>query len=240
MSLSGEINMNVPAVLEGASKAAAGVGIVLAMSYVSGLFKMVGFYGDFHADWLFDMLDVQGFISEGLPITSLSLIMFATHLFGMGRINHKHKGWILFALTIIILLVGLSIPVFFNPNVSRYMIAALAAGLVGAGFAAWIAHGHIYPSRSTSDMYHMFFALFLMLGLGPYFTGKARTDDIQNAREETTEIIDSKNQVIGVLVRVVSGKYLVLDCNVRGQLSFYEITSSLKLRRSSGQCRSTF
>lgn len=231
--------MKLPAVFDGASKAAAGLGVILAMSYIAGLFKMAGFYGAFHADWLFDMLDVQAYISEGLPLTSLLLLTFATYLFGIEKISEGDRGLYLSGFVVISSVLILLVSVLFI-DVILYATAGLVVGLAGAALAAWIAHGHIYPSRSVSDLYNMVFALIFVLCLSPGLVGKARADDIQNASEETTEIVDSKNRVIGVLVRVVSGKYLALDCDVKGQLRFYEISSSLKLRRSSGQCRSTF
>ncbi|USU02954.1 hypothetical protein [Pseudomonas siliginis] len=232
--------MKLPAVLDGASKAAAGVGVILAMSYMSGLFKMVAFYGAFHADWLFDMLDVQAFISEGLPLTSLLLVLFATYFFGLERISDGHKRLFLSGFVVISSLAVILVTVLFIPSVNLYAMTGVLVGSAGAAFAAWVAHGHVYPSRSALHLYNISFGLILVLCISPYLIGKARAGDVQNAREVTTEIVDSKNRVIGVLVRVVSGKYLALDCDVEGQLRFHEISSSLKLRRSSGQCKSTF
>lgn len=228
--------MNLSVILDGAGKAAAGLGIVLGMSYISGLFKMSGFYGAFHADWLFDMIDVQAYISEGLPLTSLFLIVFIAQFFGLKKVQENHRGWYILALAVTSSVVGAQVVLLLVPSVSYYMLAGMFIGASGSAFAAWIAHDNIFPSRSAVDLYHMVLVLALILGLSPYLVGKARAEDVKKAREETTEVIDAGNRVVGVLVRVVSGKYLVLDCNVQGQLSFYEISPSLKLRRSSGKC----
>ncbi|MFG0924660.1 hypothetical protein ACF8SB_02970 [Pseudomonas sp. CJQ_8] len=232
--------MNFSAVLDGASKAAAGVGVILGMSYVSGLFKIAGFYREFHAEWLFEAMDVQAYISEGLPVTSLLVLIFATHFFGLSKVKDRHRPFFMLSVVVLTSLVGFLISFFFYPSLSLYISGGTMVGLAGAAFAAWISHSHFYPSRSAVDLYHLILALVLMLSIGPYLVGQGRADDIFNAREETTEIIDSRNKVVGVLVRIVSGKYLAVDCNVRGQLSFYEISPAYRLRRSSGYCKAAF
>lgn len=228
--------MSLSVVIDGASKAAAAVGVVLGMSYMAGLSKTIGFYGEFHVDWLFDMLDVQAYINEGLPLTSLCLIVFFTHFFGIKKLHDKYTGWHMLIVVISTSLIAAQAVLSMFPSMSYYLLAAGVVGSAGAALAAWIAHGNVFPSRSVVDLYHMIMALALVLGLCPYLVGQARAIDVQKAGEGATEIVDASNRVVGVLVRVVAGKYLVLDCNVQGQLSFYEISASLKLRRASGRC----
>lgn len=230
--------MNFTTLLDGASKVAAGVGVVLGLSYAAGLFKMIGFYSSFGAEWLFENMDVQGFINEGLPLVMMLLVTTVLHIIGLHKAAHrKHKKWML------IILVGISSLFCVTMDIPGYEEGShvtgysAAVGMAGAAFLAWVFHEYTHSKSQSLNVMSAVGSLLIILVASPYLAGKARADVVQNARDGSTEVINANNRIVGVLIRFVGGKYLILDCNVSGQMRFLEPSPSLLLRRSSGRCK---
>lgn len=236
----GHTYMNFTTLLDGASKVAAGVGVVLGLSYAAGLFKMIGFYSSFGAEWLFESMDVQGFINEGLPLVMMLLTTTVLHIIGLHKAAHrKHKKWMLIFLVVIssLICVTMKIPGYEEgSNLNGY---SAAIGMAGAAFLAWVFHEYSHSKSQAFNVMSATGALLIILGAAPYLAGKAKADVVQNGRDGSTEIVNANNRIVGVLVRFVGGKYLILDCNVSGQMRFQEPSPSLFLRRSSGRCKAT-
>ncbi len=231
--------MNYASVLDNASKAAAGVGVILGLSYAAGLFKMLGFYSSLNAGWVFDLTDIQGFTNEGLPIVMLLLAATLFFLLGLNEMRDFRYRRLALAgsFTLSVVLGWVVLP--YLVDTANYNIFLYVAALIGVGGAAWLAsllHDYVQPGKAQVSVFNLGLRLNVILVVFPAIIGCSLASDIKYARESATEVVNEHGRILGMLVRVVGGKYLLLDCNVKYQMTIIETSSSLKLRRSSGRC----
>lgn len=232
--------MNYSSILDVASKAAAGVGVILGISYAVGLFKMISFLNFLNAGWMFGLLDVQAFINEGLP--DVILLLAATLFFSVGltEVDDSRRRLVMWYVSILISVVmsWFVMPYLLGESSNGYLIFFNACiGIAGAVLLARLLRSFVKHGKARFSAVAVMFVLLLILMASPSISGYILADNIKYARESATEVVNENNKVIGVLVRMFGGKYVLLDCNVRYQMTMVDVSSSLKLRRSSGHCK---
>ncbi len=230
--------MNYSSLFEMMSKAAAGVGVILGLSYVSGFFKSAMFYHELQSGWILQLIDIQGHINKGLPLVVLDL-MFMFLFFFFARYMRAFRFLPLFVVVVGVLGVGLAWcidPFDLQASTEMRVAAFLTAGvaMVGSCTLAWLAHQRLEGVQP--NFIFVTLGLAMAFCLAPGGTGYIAADDLKHLQESAVEIIDEQNDVLGLLVSVVGEKYIMLDCNVMYQMRVVDMSVKVSLRQSSRRC----
>lgn len=235
--------MSYASILDIVNKAAACVGLILGLSYAAGLFRVLGLCLSLKAGWLFDLMDVQMFINAGLPMVMLSMtamIMVLCILRDKMPFKRQRSVMVL-GIVLSCCAVWMIVPYLgLVGGDNKLRILTVMVLLVGSVIIGWGIHSYLLTGESKSSLVGLFIAASMILIAAPMIEGYVQADDIKYARDTTTEVVDGSNNVVGILVRVIGGKYLVMDCRVKYQMSMLEPSPDVRLRVSSGRCKALF
>jgi hypothetical protein len=234
--------MSYSVLVDAASKTAAAVGVLLGLAYVAGFFKLLVFYGLLKANWVFELVDVQGFIKEGMPFVMLDVsLVLITYFFLADTDNKKNKSMSLVLVPVTSIVAGLSIASIFYDLVPLYYLAisaAVSVFFIGGTLLAIYLNQYIGGIKPAAKLSNVIGAIMLLLWGFPGLVSYVLADSIKRADSNVQEVVNDKGVVVGLLVGVVAGKFLIWDCELAYQMRMEEIKSDLSVRGASGKCRS--
>jgi hypothetical protein len=225
-----------------ASKAAAAVGVVLGAAYVAGLFQNFKLYSNLKSSWALNLIDLQGMIKDGLPIVMVYLFVAIVFFFFIRTL--KTFRYLLSSLCLVFVLSAILVWFMerynghdeFNAATKGLIFGVVGVGVVGACLLSWSLHGFIEGKRSKFVLINVLIGMHFVLCLVPSVAGYLAAEDLKFGREQVSVLFNEKSDAVGLLVDIVGGKYLILDCNVPYQTWLEDISSKLKIRQAKGVC----
>lgn len=232
--------MNYSSLFETATKAAAAVGFIFGLSFVAGLSHRMTFLSGLHAVWMTSLIDVQRFIADGLPFvaillgTTLVLLLFLREITYTGKV-----GRILLTIMIFSFLSTAIIDLLLAESITLVQVViqvAAASAVATCPILAWACHGYLHGIPSRHRFVQTLGSVLVALCFIPACSGYLKAYDLKFNKETAKEVVTDSGGVAGILVDVIAGKYVMLDCNVQYQIRIDDITSKYRVRRASGSC----
>ncbi|MCS4312966.1 hypothetical protein M2397_003269 [Pseudomonas sp. BIGb0381] len=228
------------AMIDVASKTAAAVGVLLGIAYAVGFFSNLMLYSELGSHWVIALIDLQGMIKDGLPFVMLFLIIMIV-LFCFLR-SQRGGRYLFISLCFVICLTP--VIAWFTPAVdseisiqTKLLVYGVASvGILGMGMLSWGLHAFIEHKTKGISIVIGLMGMALSFSVAPALVGYLDAKDLKFGREKTSVVFNEKNEAVGLLVKVVGGKFLIMDCLVLNQLWLEEVSSKYKVRKASGLC----
>jgi hypothetical protein len=237
-----EDNKTYSSIMDFAGKAAAAVGVLLGAAYVIGFFKNFTLYINLKSIWILDLIDLQGMIKDGLPFVMQYLFIAVVFFFFLRTIRkHPYLLRILCVVFVLSLVLGWFVANFNSHFELKTVTKGLAYGIactgaLGAGMLSWSLHSFIEGGRSKLIFINVLIGMNFVLCLVPSVAGYLTAEDLKFGREQVSVLINKNEDVVGLLVGIVGGKYLIMDCSMAYQFWLEDVSSEFKVRQSIGGC----
>lgn len=228
------------AMIDVASKAAAAVGVVLGLAYAVGFFSNLILFSVLGSSWVIALIDLQGMIKDGLPLVMLFLLVMVALLAFLR--SQRGDRYLLSSLSFVIFIAF--VIAWFSPAIgnevsaqTKFLVyAVIFVGMLGMGMLSWSLHGFIEQKKTRLTLMSGLVGMALSFSVVPALIGYLSAKDLKFGREKVSVVFNEKNEAAGLLVGVVGGKFLIMDCVILNQLWLETISSKYKIRRAPGAC----
>lgn len=228
------------AMIDLASKAAAAVGVILGLAYATGFFFNIILFSVLKSSWVIALIDLQGMIKDGLPLVMLFLLIMISFLIFL----RSQKGNRNLLITLCIAISFAFVIAWFSPAIggefsfqTKLLIySVVIVGVLGMGMLSWSLHGFIEQKKPRASLMGGLFGMALSFSVVPAMIGYLTAKDLMFDREKASVVFNEKKEAVGLLVGVLGGKFLIMDCVVLNQLWLEAVSSKYKVREAPGLC----
>lgn len=215
-------------------------GIILGFAYIAGLSQNYFLFSELQATWVLGMIDSQTLIKDGLPWAVLcALCAFLMFIWFPDSASLRDGMSSVLPAVSVVGMIGMFILSFLGVDVnsSKGLVFFLRIVPLGASIAliSWALKLYFEGAERRKIAITAVVGLAFAFGMLPYFDAAGAASSIKFGDKGLPLVVETSGKVSGVLAGVVSGKYIVFQCQ-SVNVSILEISPALSVRPSAGAC----